>query len=108
MKAVIYNQRVERGYSKLSSDQRAEMTRILKLMEQRKTWQLGLPHVRSLSGTGLYEIRLHDAQGIARALFVAIDREKLLILNVFKKKTQATPRKEIDLALKRLKEFSHD
>lgn len=67
-----------------------------------------MPHVRPISGTELYEIRMSGRDGIARALFVSLEDRQLVILNVFIKKTQATPKQEIDLAIKRLKEAKND
>ncbi|HQQ69319.1 MAG TPA: type II toxin-antitoxin system RelE/ParE family toxin [Alicycliphilus sp.] len=40
--------------------------------------------------------------GIARAVYAAIHGRRLLVLHVFIKKTEATPRKVIETALKRL------
>lgn len=53
-----------------------------------------------LTGTdGLYEIRIEFEGNIYR-IFCCFDKEKLVVLfNGFQKKTQKTPKKEIDLAL---------
>jgi len=42
--------------------------------------------------------------GIARAVYVTATEHGVVIVRVFTKKTQKTPRSEIDLALKRAKE----
>jgi len=42
--------------------------------------------------------------GISRALYVAVREKRVVVLRVFIKKTQKTPRREIDLALRRAKE----
>ncbi len=42
--------------------------------------------------------------GIARALYVVIRARRVVVVRVFIKKTQKTPRREIDLALQRAKE----
>jgi phage-related protein len=42
--------------------------------------------------------------GIGRSLYVAASGRRLLILRSFIKKTQKTPRMEIEIALKRLSE----
>lgn len=42
---------------------------------------------------------------IARAIYATVRERRVIILHVFTKKTQKTPRKEIDIALKRLKEL---
>jgi len=43
--------------------------------------------------------------GIARAAYVTATGRRVVVVRVFRKKTQKTPRREIDLALKRAKEF---
>jgi phage-related protein len=68
-----------------------------------------------LTGTdGLYEIKVEFASNIYR-IFCCFDKGDLVVLfNGFNKKTQKTPRKEIELALKlkeeylNLKKDSHD
>ena len=59
-----------------------------------------MPLVRSL-GRDLWEVRSSLLHGrIARVLF-CVERECMVLLHGFIKKTQKTPQHEIDLALKR-------
>jgi phage-related protein len=65
-------------------------------------WPLGLPLVRSL-GLDLWEVRSSVTHGkIARVIFGVSDGQ-MVLLHGFIKKTQKTPRHDIDLALKRMK-----
>jgi len=59
-----------------------------------------------LTGTdGLYEIRIEFESNIYR-IFCCFDKVKLVVLfNGFEKKTQKTPKKEIDLALRLKDEY---
>jgi len=59
-----------------------------------------------ITGTdGLYEIRIECESNIYR-IFCCFDKGSLVILfNGFQKKTQKTPKKEIDLALKLKDEY---
>ncbi len=67
-------------------------------------WPIGMPVSRSL-GKGLYEVRSHISdKRIARVIFTIIDNY-MILLNGFVKKTQKTPKEEIALALKRMKEI---
>jgi len=69
---------------------------------------LGLPFTKAM-GKGLFEIRAKDHAGIARGFFCAISNNTIVILHIFIKKTEATPKKELELAIKRLKEVkTHD
>ena len=63
------------------------------------------PHVKHLQGP-LWEMRMRGRDGIARALYVAAVRRRVVVVRVFVKKTQKTPAGEIDLALKRAREIS--
>jgi len=58
---------------------------------------------RQLSGK-LWEIKIKAPSGGYRFLSITLNRETMIILHGFKKKTQKTPLKEIKLATKRLKE----
>jgi phage-related protein len=58
----------------------------------------------SAVGPGAYEIRVRDAAGIARLMYVAKFRDTVCVLHVFTKKSQRTPKTDIDLAKKRYRE----
>ncbi len=63
---------------------------------------IGMPLVRSL-GQELWEVRSSLTGGkIARVIF-CVDESRLVLLHGFIKKSQKTPQREIELALKRKK-----
>ncbi len=62
------------------------------------------PYVKHLEGS-LWEMRMKGKSGIARAVYVTAVRKKIVVVHVFAKKTQRTPRREIMIALKRAKEI---
>lgn len=66
---------------------------------------LGMPHTRSL-GEGLSELRIRGQEGIARVFYCTKVGKKIIMLNLFIKKSQKTPKKEIEIARKRMKEVS--
>jgi phage-related protein len=67
-------------------------------------WPIGMPYCRPL-GRGLWEVRSDLTDGtIARVIF-GIAGGEMVLLHAFVKKTQKTPSKEIDLALKRRREL---
>ena len=62
-----------------------------------------MPLCRSL-GKGLFEIRSNiSGNRIARVVFAVVD-ERMVLLHGFEKKTRKTPKLDLDLASKRLKE----
>lgn len=65
-------------------------------------WPIGMPYSRNLE-KGLYEVRSNITnRGIARVLF-CIQKNQMILLHGFIKKTQATPDKEKAIAKKRMK-----
>ena len=54
-------------------------------------------------GAGVREIRVREASGAFRIIYVASLKEQIIVLHVFQKKTQQTPQKDIDLAANRLR-----
>jgi phage-related protein len=66
------------------------------------SWPIGMPLVKAL-GRDLWEVRSSLPHGrIARVLF-CVQTECMVLLHGFMKKTQKTPKQDIDLALKRKK-----
>ena len=61
-------------------------------------------HFRQLEGK-LWEIKIKTPSGGYRLLYVTLKEDLLFILHAFKKKTQKAPKKELDIARKRLKEI---
>jgi phage-related protein len=76
---------------------------ISEAIEQFGPAKLTMPHVRPM-GQGLFEIRAKGKDGIGRALYCTAIGKKIVILNAFIKKTEKTPRSEIELAKKRMLE----
>ena len=67
-------------------------------------WTIGMPLSRSM-GNGLHEVRSSLPGGrISRVLFCVQDG-KMVLLHGFIKKTQTTPKADLDLAIKRKKEI---
>jgi phage-related protein len=65
-------------------------------------WPLGMPLVRKMEAD-LWEIRISLASGIAR-IFFTVSGNTMLLLHGFIKKSQATPKSELELAKNRLKQ----
>ncbi len=53
-------------------------------------------------GSGVREIRIRDEAGAFRVLYVTRIEDTLFVLHAFQKKTQQTPKKDLDLASMRL------
>jgi len=64
-------------------------------------WPLGMPLVRKME-KDLWEIRVTLPNRIARILFTMMD-DRLVLLHGFIKKSQATPKEDLKIAMSRLK-----
>jgi phage-related protein len=91
--------------AELPEDQRAHFMRIRTLIQGHGLEHVHHPHVEHLEGP-LWEMRLKGTSGIARALYVTRQPQRVVVVRVFVKKTQKTPRREIEQALKRAKEVA--
>lgn|SRR5574337_21900 len=86
----------------LPEDMRARLARIVQLIEDKGLEHVGEPHVKHVEDH-LWEMRLKGRSGIARALYLPAVGRRVVIVRVFVKKTEKTPRREIALALARAK-----
>jgi len=69
---------------------------------------LSMPLSRAMPsvGRGVHELRLRDRSGHYRVVYALVGRGRVYLLHAFKKTTQATPQRSIDVARKRLKEMN--
>jgi phage-related protein len=81
----------------------ASFLRISRLISANGLPSVREPYVKHLEGP-LWEMRMKGRDGIARAAYVTASGRRVVVVRVFGKKTQKTPRREIELALKRAKE----
>lgn len=83
---------------------RLEAGYLLRLLQEGES--LGLPHSRPMPviGTRCHELRITDESSTFRIIYRA-DADAVVILDVFKKKTQQTPQSLIDTCRRRLREY---
>jgi phage-related protein len=72
-------------------------------------WPIGMPTCRPIEGQrGVWEVRTDLSDGrIARILFVIQD-DRMILLNGFIKKSQKTPRNDIQSAVTRRKRLTNE
>jgi phage-related protein len=94
-------------YKKQSDPVQAKIEWTLKLIEV--TPHVPKKYFKHLEGTkGLYEVRVEVGNTIFR-IFSFFDKGNLVVLgNAFQKKTQKTPKDEIEKALKIMKEYQDE
>lgn len=102
---VVVHPQAKQELNALPHDMRAKLTRILEIMKETSPFELGEPNVKSL-GNKLMEIRLRGRSGISRVIYVLVSNKRIVLLHAFIKKTQKTPRLEIECALKRMEDLN--
>ena len=102
-KITFLNQKVEAETLAFPAGILANFLHILEMIEDFGP-ALGKPHTAPL-GAGLFEIRAKGREGIGRALFCTVKGQEIVILHSFIKKTQRTPKKELEKARRRMKEL---
>lgn len=83
----------------------ADFARIVELLMEFGP-NLRMPHSRAMGG-GLFELRPHGREGIGRVFYCFVVRQRVVILHAFVKKTEDTPKQELRIARKRMKEVQN-
>lgn len=99
-----YSEEVRLEIDALPVGIRASYTRLTELLEE---FGLGLrmPNSRAM-GEGLFEFRPRGREGIARVFYCMKVGKKIIILHSFIKKTNETPKRELEIARRRQREVS--
>jgi phage-related protein len=87
-----------------SAQARIDVGYLLRCLQ--KGEKLSLPHSRPMPSIGArcHELRIVDEDKIWRILY-RIDKDAILILEVFQKKTQKTPQQAVDNCKRRIKQY---
>jgi len=64
-----------------------------------------LDRVRDFPEAGVREIRVRDAIGAYRVIYIATFADAIHVLHAFEKKTQKTARRDLELAAARLRQL---
>jgi phage-related protein len=88
----------------MSVGARREVGRLLRRLQGGES--LGMPHSRPMPsiGRGVHELRVRDADHNWRLIY-RTDERIVLVVEIFEKKTPATPGPVIDLCRKRLRDW---
>ena len=99
----LLDDRVRDELDALPPDMQARFRRIVELIQGYGLERVHEPHVKHLEGP-LWEMRMKGKDGISRAVYVTARGSRVVVVRVFVKKTQKTPRREIEIALQRARE----
>ena len=87
------------------ADLLADYARLTELLSEHGP-ELGMPHSKAL-GKGLFELRPKGKAVIGRAFYCFRINRRIIVLHSFIKKTPQTPKEELAIARKRLKELEN-
>lgn len=99
---IYYNEKVRHWIDNMPLGMRAYYARLTERLIKAGP-NLGMPFTRAI-GDGLFELRIKAKEGISRIFYCFIKNKKIVILHGFIKKNQRTPRKELKIAKKRIRE----
>ena len=105
MKRTIqyFNSKVQEDIETWPTDILADYARLIELLMD---VGLKMPHSRAMGG-GLFELRAHGKEGIGRAMYCYVIKNRIVILHAFIKKTSKTPDQDLVIARKRMKEVKN-
>ncbi len=104
---IFYKDYFEKFFTRQTKKVKAKIIWTIELIEElERVPETYLKHLQSTDG--LYEIRVKFGRDIFR-IFCFFDQGNLIILiNGFQKKSQKTPKNEIDKALKIMEEYKNE
>jgi phage-related protein len=104
---ILYKDYFSDFYKKQKQKLKDKILWTLRIIETQK--QVPIDYLKHMEGTdGLFEIRVQQGSDIFR-IFCFFDDGKIIVLeNGFQKKTQKTPKSEIEKALKIKKEYEQE
>lgn len=105
VKALRVHKQVAREIERLDPFTRLKLVELFSLLTAGES--LGLPVSRPMPavGHGAHELRLKDRSGQFRLFYFTKHKDAVLVFHFLKKKTEATPRHEIEIARRRLEEM---
>lgn len=95
---IFIDRRANRALTKLSKEEKSHIKGVLNLFRDYE-FSLTETHLKKI-GKNLRELR----SGNMRILFSVVE-DAAIVVNIFRKKTNKTPKKEIKLAQKRINEY---
>ena len=102
---VIVLPACQRELQRFPEEIRGDVADALARLDAGQSLTMPLSRPMSIIGNGLHELRLKDRSGAYRVFYALPGAGIVYVLHAFQKKTQATPKNNLDLARKRLKEL---
>lgn len=105
---VHYDERLDGWLNELPPDMKAKVLRIVDLLVTYGPQNVREPCVKHVEGhRKFFEMRARGKDALARVFYFTMTGQRLFLLHGFIKKTSATPKREIEIALQRMSEAMH-
>jgi phage-related protein len=101
---VLLDERLENWLNDIPKDIKARIINIVDLLIEHGPQNVREPYVKHIKGK-LFEIRAKGKDGIARVFYFTMTGQRIVLIHGFIKKTQKTPKKELETAVVRMKEI---
>ena len=105
-KIDYYSQQVQDFVDGMPMGIKASYAKLTELLSE-FGMDLRMPHSRPM-GDGLFELRPKGKEGIGRVFYCMLISKRIVMLHGFIKKTEETPRKELNIAQRRMKEVKDE
>lgn len=81
--------------------------KLLRFIDMLKDFGIGLgqPFVKKLTGSSVWELRIRHSSSYYRIMYFAFTGKKFILLHGFVKKSEETPKSEIEIAEKRMNDY---
>jgi len=108
VKPAIFHPNARAALQEFPVEVRRELGRAI--YDLQKGHKLSMPLSKPITsvGRGVEELRVKDSSGAYRVFYFARLGSAILVFHAFQKKTQKTPKHEIELGRKRLKELINE
>lgn len=105
MKPAIFHPEALAAIRSFPQDVRGEIGKAIYDLQRGERLSMPLSRPIPAVGAGAEELRIRDRSGNYRVFYIAKQVRGVLVFHAFVKKTQETPKREIVLAARRLKEL---
>ena len=102
---VIVLPACQRELQRFPEEIRGDVADALARLDAGQSLAMPLARPMPIIGNGVHELRLKDRSGAYRVFYALPGAGIVYVLHAFQKKMQATPKSNLDLARKRLKEL---
>jgi phage-related protein len=105
VKAAIFHASARAAIRLFPEDVRRELGKAIFDLQKGEVLAMPLSRTMASIAPGAAELRIRDRSGSFRVLYYTRSARGILVFHAFVKKSQATPKHEIELGKKRLKEL---